>query len=113
MDSRLFSLNGVAVIDAAGKLVDVISTFDLRGIVPGTFEFGKLYDTVTEFKRSIRRKNPGTCIFPRKQRPCLLLLLVLYSPPWRCFLCKCACPPSNLFFQAQFAPTPLSRTLSA
>ena len=33
-DSKRLSLNGVAVVDAGGKLVDVISTFDLRGILP-------------------------------------------------------------------------------
>lgn len=58
MDSKRWSMNGVAVVDINGKLTDVISTSDLKGILPGSFEFGKLWDTVSEFKRSIRRRFP-------------------------------------------------------
>lgn len=64
MDSRNFSMNGVAVVDEWGKLCDVLSTFDLKGILPGTANFGKLYGTVKQFKDSIRRQDWAVAKYP-------------------------------------------------
>lgn len=54
MDSRIRSLNGVAVVDDRGTLTDVISTHDLRGLVPGGLDFNMMWKTVREFKNHVR-----------------------------------------------------------
>jgi CBS domain-containing protein len=60
MDEKRTSENGVAVVDASGKLVDVISTHDLRGITPGAVNFDNLYSTVKQFKRDVNQRfNAG------------------------------------------------------
>lgn len=64
MDSKKMSMNGVAITDKNGQLSDVISTHDLRGILPGTYEYNKLWSSVKAFKDSIRAKFPKTRTLP-------------------------------------------------
>jgi CBS domain-containing protein len=60
MDQQRTSQNGIAVVDASGKLVDVISTHDLRGITPGAVNFSNLYKTVKQFKQDVNQRfNAG------------------------------------------------------
>jgi CBS domain-containing protein len=56
MDQKRTSQNGVAVVDAKGKLVDVISTHDLRGITPGSAHFDNLWKTVKQFKQDVNQR---------------------------------------------------------
>lgn len=52
-------INGLAVVDdATGKLVDCLSSRDLRGIGPGMMKFRFLFDSVGAFKRSVRLRFP-------------------------------------------------------
>jgi CBS domain-containing protein len=56
MDQRRTAQNGIAVVDTDGKLVDVISTHDLRGIAPGSKNFDNLYLTVKDFKSDVNER---------------------------------------------------------
>lgn len=65
MDQLPTSLNGVAVVDDSGILDDVISTHDLRGILPGTNDFNCLWATVEEFKRMARIRFKDVKYLPK------------------------------------------------
>lgn len=56
LDEHTTSLNGLAVVDASGRLTDALSTHDLKGLLPGDSEFCKLFGTVKDFKHAIRTK---------------------------------------------------------
>jgi CBS domain-containing protein len=56
MDQKRTSQNGIAVVDANGKLVDVISTHDLRAIMPGAANFSNLYSSVKDFKQDVNKR---------------------------------------------------------
>jgi CBS-domain-containing membrane protein len=53
-------INCVGIVDMAGKLVDVISSRDIRGITPGTANFQVLWDNVIAYKNNIRQRYPPT-----------------------------------------------------
>lgn len=50
-------LSSVAVVDAKNKLVDVISSRDLRGIRPESLTFRFLWNTIDYYKNQIRQSN--------------------------------------------------------
>lgn len=55
-------VQGLAVVDATGRLVDNISARDLRGINPGNERFRKLYSTVKKFKADVKENFVDTPI---------------------------------------------------
>lgn len=64
MDARNVSMNGVVLVDSAGKLTDVMSTRDLKGLVPGSINFKALWNSCREFKQKLRARYPGDRKFP-------------------------------------------------
>lgn len=65
MDKLLTSLNGIAVVDDNGRITDVISTHDLRGILPRSADFNMLWSSVSDFKDSVRRRFSGIKYLPK------------------------------------------------
>ncbi len=53
-------VTGLGVVDAHGKLVDVISARDLRGLTIDAASFYRLYSTVGELKNALRVNKPDT-----------------------------------------------------
>jgi CBS-domain-containing membrane protein len=53
-------VTGLGVVDAHGKLVDVISARDLRGLTIDAASFYRLYSTVGELKNALRANKPDT-----------------------------------------------------
>jgi len=56
-------VNGLAVVDASGKLVNNLSARDLRGIYAGgTYltSFGKLWEPISTYKANLRKDFPQT-----------------------------------------------------
>ena len=49
------NVNGIAVVDANNRLIDMISTRDLRGMGPGGERFSFLWRSVRDFKAMVRR----------------------------------------------------------
>jgi 5'-AMP-activated protein kinase regulatory gamma subunit len=68
MDSKRISMNGIAVTNDSGHLTDVISTHDLRSILPGSYEYNKMWGSVKEFKTSVRSKYPNVRTLPVKAK---------------------------------------------
>lgn len=64
MDGRMLSHNAVAVVDNNNELTDVMSTHDLRGILPGSEDFDHLWTTVRDFKAFTRSKYPHINVTP-------------------------------------------------
>lgn len=56
--------NGVAVVDETGRLTDVLSTRDMKGITNGELLFSRLYLTVKDFKAKVRSEHQ-----PNRGRP--------------------------------------------
>lgn len=63
-------IHGVAVLNAKGELVDVLSIRDLRGVAPTAEEFMRLWRPVAVFKREVRDRfanktpvNPDLYVF--------------------------------------------------
>ena len=53
-----YNVSGLGVVDADGKLVDVLSERDLRGNKMNAVTFWALYSTVAAFKASVRAEYP-------------------------------------------------------
>jgi hypothetical protein len=49
--------SGVAIVDTAGKLTDVLSTRDMKGIANGSILFSRLYLTVKDYKEKVRAEH--------------------------------------------------------
>jgi predicted transcriptional regulator len=54
----LRSVAGIAVVDVNDRVVDCISVSDLRGLNPHFPNFWKLYESVRDFKKSVRTAYP-------------------------------------------------------
>jgi CBS domain-containing protein len=59
------NIHAIPVTDYSGKLVDVISTTDFKGIVPGNEKFRNLWLTCKEFKNQVRKDYAGSPQFPK------------------------------------------------
>jgi len=53
------NVNGIAVVDEHGKLVDNLSLRDLKGVRPDVKIFWRLWNTVSDFKQKVREEFPG------------------------------------------------------
>lgn len=65
IDSRGTSLNSLAVVEQpSGKLVDCISTSDLKHLLPTSERWTKLWSTVVDFKADVRKTNANVPATP-------------------------------------------------
>lgn len=74
------SLSAVAVVDSEGRIVDVLSQSDLRGINPESMTFRFLWNTIDFFKDQVRTNNPycpatPICVTPDATFEQVLLLM--------------------------------------
>jgi CBS domain-containing protein len=65
MDQLPTSMNGIPVVDEYGVLCDVISSHDLRGILPGSPDFNSLWGTVENFKDQARFRFESVKYLPK------------------------------------------------
>jgi CBS domain-containing protein len=66
-----------AVVDDDGRLVDVVSTRDLRGISPESLTFRFLWNKIDFFKAQVRERYPTTPVRPISIHPTTTLDVIL------------------------------------